>query len=91
MQTFTTFIQTTHLMFRLYLAAMHFNENADREQAVNLEGTAVYKIMYPKSKEGATYSKDSENRAHLWYVLKCDIYYKRFMLQNIIFKYFKHF
>lgn len=37
---------------RLYLAAMHFNENADREQAMNLEGKAVYRIMYPKSKKG---------------------------------------
>ncbi|XP_052443742.1 uncharacterized protein LOC127985712 isoform X2 [Carassius gibelio] len=39
------------MLCRLYLAAMHFNENADREQTVNLEGTAVYKIMYPKSKK----------------------------------------
>lgn len=31
---------------------MHFNENADREQAMNLEGKAVYRIMYPKSKKG---------------------------------------
>lgn len=29
---------------------MHFNENADREKAMNLEGNAVYRIMFPKSK-----------------------------------------
>lgn len=27
---------------------MHFNENADCEQAMTLEGTAVYRIIHPK-------------------------------------------
>ncbi|XDV33410.1 hypothetical protein PO909_003834 [Leuciscus waleckii] len=40
------------MLCRLYLAAMHFNENADREQAMNLESKAVYRIMFPKSKKG---------------------------------------
>ncbi|XP_052458985.1 uncharacterized protein LOC128017581 isoform X2 [Carassius gibelio] len=40
------------MLCRLYLAAMHFNENADHEQAMNLEGNAVYRIMYPESKKG---------------------------------------
>lgn len=42
---------------RLYLAAMHFNENADCEQAMTFEGTAVYKIMYPKYKKGKPTTK----------------------------------
>lgn len=36
---------------------MHFNENADREQAMTFEGTAVYKIRYPKSKKGKPTAK----------------------------------
>ncbi|XDV52485.1 hypothetical protein PO909_021212 [Leuciscus waleckii] len=40
------------MLCRVYLAAMHFNENADREQAMTFEDTAVYTTMYPKSKKG---------------------------------------
>lgn len=37
---------------RLYLATMHYNENASREQAATSTGEAVYKVVYPKSKKG---------------------------------------
>lgn len=40
------------MLCRLYLAAMHFNENANREQAMTLEGTVVYKMVFPKAKKG---------------------------------------
>lgn len=36
---------------------MHFNENTDREQAMTLEGTAVYRIMHPKSRKGPPTTK----------------------------------
>ena len=37
---------------RLYLAAMHYNENADREQATTSAGQPVFKVVFPKSRKG---------------------------------------
>jgi hypothetical protein len=34
------------------LAALHYNENADREQAVNKHGDKIFKIRFPKYKKG---------------------------------------
>ena len=31
---------------------MHWNENADRGQAIKTDGTPMYKITYPKAKAG---------------------------------------
>ncbi|XP_044224887.1 uncharacterized protein LOC122994330 isoform X2 [Thunnus albacares] len=45
------------MLCRLYLADMHFNENAERGQATTSEGKAVYKIMFPKSKKGECTAK----------------------------------
>ncbi|XP_059378408.1 uncharacterized protein LOC132114317 [Carassius carassius] len=56
------------MLCRLYLAAMHFNENADREQAMNLEGKAVYQIMYPKSKKGQPIVKSVKTEPTFGYV-----------------------
>ena len=39
--------------FRLYLAAMHFNENAGRCQAKTNSGRLRYKLSFPKAKKGA--------------------------------------
>ncbi|XP_067269187.1 uncharacterized protein [Pseudorasbora parva] len=44
------------MLCRLYLAAMHYNENANREQATT-EGQAVYKFIFPKSKKGECTAK----------------------------------
>ena len=33
-------------------AALHFNENAGREQATNRDGDLQYKIVFPKFKKG---------------------------------------
>ena len=41
-----------HLIYRLLTAALHFNENASREQARNREGSLEYKIVFPKYKKG---------------------------------------
>jgi hypothetical protein len=38
--------------FRLQLAALHFNENADRPQLVNVSGKPVYRVRFPKFKKG---------------------------------------
>ncbi|XP_065068907.1 uncharacterized protein LOC135694142 [Rhopilema esculentum] len=38
---------------RLLLAALHFNENANRKQAMTKQGKERWKISYPKYKKGA--------------------------------------
>ena len=38
--------------FRLKLAALHFNENSNRPQAVTKKGVKQYDIVHPKYKKG---------------------------------------
>ncbi|XP_073804855.1 uncharacterized protein [Danio rerio] len=40
------------MLCRLYLAAFHHNENANRQQATTATGQAMYKMVLPKSKRG---------------------------------------
>ncbi|XP_039520202.1 uncharacterized protein LOC120474086 [Pimephales promelas] len=40
------------MLCRLYLAAMHFNENAGRPQATSSTGELLYRLNLPKSKKG---------------------------------------
>ncbi|XP_031165171.1 uncharacterized protein LOC116056894 isoform X2 [Sander lucioperca] len=40
------------MLCRLYLAAMHYNENADHEQATTSAGQPVFKVVFPKSRKG---------------------------------------
>ncbi|KAM4527438.1 uncharacterized protein PAE49_024297 [Odontesthes bonariensis] len=42
----------TGMLCRLYLAAIHFNENANRPQAQTADGVPLFKISFPKSKKG---------------------------------------
>ena len=44
---FTIFPKT-----RLCLSALHYNDNADRMQAVTMDGRPRYSIVYPKAKKG---------------------------------------
>ena len=37
---------------RLQLAALHFNENTNRKQAVTKQGTKQYNVAFPKYKKG---------------------------------------
>ena len=37
---------------RLYLAALHYNSNSSKSQAVTKEGEHRYSILYPKYKKG---------------------------------------
>ncbi|XP_067310591.1 uncharacterized protein [Pseudorasbora parva] len=39
------------MLCRLYLAAMHFNENAGRPQATSPTGELLYRVNFPKSKK----------------------------------------
>ena len=40
------------MLCRLFLAALHFNENASRSQAKTKDGRPVYEIRFPKYKKG---------------------------------------
>lgn len=40
------------MQHKLQLAALHFNENASREQAVTKKGDERYDITFPKFKKG---------------------------------------
>ena len=42
----------TLLRYRLQLAALHFNENAHRDQAVTKQGARRFDIVFPKHKKG---------------------------------------
>ena len=42
----------TFLYIRLQLAALHFNENSSRDQAVTQQGELRYEVLVPKFKRG---------------------------------------
>lgn len=44
--------------FRLALAAMHFNENTGRTQAVTKAGELQWRISFPKSRRGEAVAKE---------------------------------
>ena len=44
-------------MYRLKLAALHFNENCDLEHATTQGGSQRWKIIYPKYKKGEAVAK----------------------------------
>ena len=43
--------------YRLWLAALHFNENTERDQAITIEGMLRYKLSCPKYKKEYTARK----------------------------------
>ncbi|XP_035037101.1 uncharacterized protein LOC118123687 isoform X1 [Hippoglossus stenolepis] len=45
------------MLCRLYLSAMHFNENADRTQETTSSGKPIYKIKFPKANRGQCTAK----------------------------------
>lgn len=50
-----------HLLYfchRLYLAAMHFNENVARPQSRTKEGEQQYCVSYPKGQKGEGVAKE---------------------------------
>nr|XP_055062763.1 uncharacterized protein LOC129445807 [Misgurnus anguillicaudatus] len=56
------------MLCRLYLATMHYNENADREQAVTKAGEAKFKVVFPKSKRGECVARPVKTQATYFYV-----------------------
>ena len=49
---YNTWIGMYFCQWRLELAALHFNENCNREQAITKEGIEQYDIVFPKYKKG---------------------------------------
>ena len=47
-----TFNNKCFCIFRLQIAALHYNENADRPQALTKSGEKRYSVLYPKYKKG---------------------------------------
>ncbi|CAM4688668.1 unnamed protein product [Leuciscus chuanchicus] len=45
------------MLCRLYLAALHFNENAERPQATTAAGEPLFKVVFPKYKKGQCSAK----------------------------------
>nr|XP_055069990.1 uncharacterized protein LOC129450961 [Misgurnus anguillicaudatus] len=45
------------MLCRLYMAAMHFNENAGRPQATTSTGERLFKVNFPKAKKGECTAK----------------------------------
>jgi hypothetical protein len=40
------------MLCRLFLAALHYNENADRQHRVDKDGKLIYRVRFPKFKKG---------------------------------------
>jgi len=56
------------MLCRLYLAAIHFNENANRPQAQTADGVPLFKISFPKSKKGECTVKRQKTKPTFGYV-----------------------
>lgn len=56
------------VLLRLYLAALHFNENADRLQATTSSGEPVFRLCFPKYKKGEGTAKPVKTEVTLKYV-----------------------
>lgn len=41
-----------YVFYRVQLAALHFNENSNHDQAIAKDGTDSYENVYPKYKKG---------------------------------------
>jgi hypothetical protein len=51
----------------MYLAALHFNENCNKQQAKTKDGRLQWESELPKSKEGINWDREaSESREHIW-------------------------
>lgn len=43
---------------KLFLAAMHFNENSSRQQSMTKDGNKQYAVSYPKGRSGEGVGKE---------------------------------
>lgn len=78
---------------RLYLAALHYNENTGRDQATASSGEPLYRMHYPKAMKGEARVKPIKTEAtfgKLYYFylynrcnLNCIFTYKMYTLHSI--------
>ena len=79
--------------YRLQLAALHFNENSRRSQAVTKQGTKRYDKVYPKYKKGgyvvkkilenATYGRKCNESLPAYFILLSLGYIENLMKKTI--------
>ncbi|XP_041955485.1 uncharacterized protein LOC121714269 isoform X3 [Alosa sapidissima] len=65
---FFYYIETSPTKQRLYLAAMHFNENAQRPQRKTAKGKLMYRLVFPKAKRGGYTVKKVKTEPTICYV-----------------------
>ncbi|KAM8733556.1 uncharacterized protein AB9X84_025253 [Acanthopagrus schlegelii] len=56
------------MLCRLYLAALHYNENTDRPQATSTGGELLFRVSFPKSKHGECTAKPVKAEPTFYYV-----------------------
>ncbi|XP_059386284.1 uncharacterized protein LOC132121128 [Carassius carassius] len=56
------------MLCRLYLAALHYNENAGRPQATTAAARPVFKVTFPKAKKGEYRVREVKTQATFRYV-----------------------
>ncbi|XP_078028444.1 uncharacterized protein LOC117270027 [Epinephelus lanceolatus] len=56
------------MLCRLYLAALHYNENTGRPQATSTSGELLYRVNFPKSKHGECTAKPVKAEPTFHYV-----------------------
>ncbi|XP_073720047.1 uncharacterized protein [Misgurnus anguillicaudatus] len=56
------------MLCRLYLSAMHYNENGDRPQAKSQKGEPLFKISFPKARKGECSAKPHKTEPTFGYV-----------------------
>ncbi|XP_034077579.1 uncharacterized protein LOC117549630 [Gymnodraco acuticeps] len=56
------------MLCRLYLAALHYNENAERAQATTSTGKPLYKLQFPKARKGECRAKPVKTDPTFCYV-----------------------
>ena len=68
-----SFPMYTFAYFRIYLAALHLNENSNREQATDKEGRPAFSVSFPRAKQttgGYTVRKVLTKATHSKYINK---------------------
>ena len=65
LQLYNLLMHSYYALYRLEIAALHFNENLNREQTATKHGEKCYDIVYPKFKKGSyTVCKVLENATY---------------------------
>ncbi|CAM4275657.1 unnamed protein product [Leuciscus chuanchicus] len=67
-EVFHSFFPFLGMLCRLYLAALHYNENAGRPQATTAAGRPVFKVTFPKAKKGEYRVREVKTQATFRYV-----------------------